>query len=245
LILKIMNTSRFYALLSALALSATAWAADPQSPRYIDVSGLNPATLLPAPPAQGSPEAKDDIEALLKIQATVTADDIARAKKDEKRDPATFVKVLGPWFTEQNLPITFRVLNKAEKESQSISEKVKKIWQRPRPSLQDDRIHPAINVPASASYPSGHALQGEEWALLLGEMAPDMKDQLLKRGIDFGQSRVIGGVHFPSDVKAGQQLGDKLFAQLMVSETFRADFDLAKKEFDEVRSRQGSASLSK
>lgn len=207
---------------------------------YIDVSRVEITALLSAPPAPGSPESVAEIDAMIAMQKAATPEDLARSKKDERRDPSAFSSVIGGWFTEQNLPETYRVLNKAEKESQSISEKVKRVWKRPRPPVQDSRIQPTINLPSTASYPSGHALQGMEWALLLAGFAPDLKDQIMLRGQEFGQSRVLGGVHFPSDIAAGQRLGEELYKILMASPAFQADFALAKKEFDEVRARNGA-----
>ncbi len=232
-----MTPSRLILLLSAFVLATTAWASDSKSSHYIEVSALDLSTILPPPPAAGSPESKSEIETLIELQSTATPEDFARARKDEKRDPSAFTNVLGSWFTEENLPVTFQLLNNAEKESQSISEKIKRLWKRPRPPVIDNRVQARINLPSSPSYPSGHSLQGAEWALILAQLAPDKKDALLERGKNFGQSRVVGGVHYPSDMVAGQLLGEKLFAQLMENPAFQEDLKQAKKEFDEARAK--------
>ncbi len=51
----------------------------------------------------------------------------------------------------------------------------------------------------NGSYPSGHTSIGWATALVLAEINPQRQDQILKRGYDLGQSRVICGYHWQSD----------------------------------------------
>ncbi len=52
------------------------------------------------------------------------------------------------------------------------------------------------------------------WALVLSEMAPDRADQILARGLAYGEGRAICGVHYASDVEAGPNVGAALFGAL-------------------------------
>ena len=45
------------------------------------------------------------------------------------------------------------------------------------------------------------------FAEVLAEIYPDQRDALLARGRQIGFDRIIGGVHYPSDVVAGAALG--------------------------------------
>jgi len=45
------------------------------------------------------------------------------------------------------------------------------------------------------------------FALLLAELAPERRDAILEAGRQVGVDRVVGGVHFPTDIEAGQRLG--------------------------------------
>ena len=80
------------------------------------------------------------------------------------------------------------------------------------------------------SYPSGHAAYGWAVALILTEINPARQDELLKYGYEFGQSRVICGVHFQSDVDAGRVMGAAMVARLHADKAFMRRLCKAKKE---------------
>ncbi len=87
------------------------------------------------------------------------------------------------------------------------------------------------------SYPSGHASLGWAWSLILTEMAPERANVLLARGLAFGQSRVICGVHWQSDVTQGRVIGAAAVARLHADPVFRAQFDAARQELAAVRAK--------
>jgi acid phosphatase (class A) len=80
------------------------------------------------------------------------------------------------------------------------------------------------------SYPSGHTAIGWTFALLLTELFPERADALLKRGFEFGQSRVICGAHWQSDVTEGRVIGASVVARLHADPTFQADWMAAAAE---------------
>jgi acid phosphatase (class A) len=88
-----------------------------------------------------------------------------------------------------------------------------------------------------ASYPSGHASVGWTWALVLAELAPERADAILARGYAFGQSRVICGAHWQSDVTAGRVVAAGVVARLHANATFHADLAAAKGELAAARRR--------
>jgi acid phosphatase (class A) len=53
---------------------------------------------------------------------------------------------------------------------------------------------------------------------------------LFARGWEYGEARVIGGVHFPSDVEAGRILGTLVVEEMQRDPEFRADFTAARRE---------------
>lgn len=66
-------------------------------------------------------------------------------------------------------------------------------------------IIPGLWRAASGSYPSRHFALGWAWALIMSEMAPDRADEILARGLAYGESRAICGVHYASE--AGRIVG--------------------------------------
>ncbi|MFZ4406312.1 MAG: autotransporter domain-containing protein [Paracraurococcus sp.] len=53
---------------------------------------------------------------------------------------------------------------------------------------------------SNASFPSGHAAFGFTSSILLAMMVPERFQQLVTRGAEFGNSRIVLGAHYPLDV---------------------------------------------
>src|SRR5271163_3785886 len=75
-------------------------------PLYFDPATVDLKTLLPDPPADGSPTTLKEIDLILEKQQARTPEEVARIKREVKLNPYLFDTVLGPWFTEKNLPLT-------------------------------------------------------------------------------------------------------------------------------------------
>jgi hypothetical protein len=212
-----------------LLIPAAAFAKAPLF-HYLPPDAVDVRTFLSGPPAPGSPENNADLRAVLARQQSRTPSEIARARSEATFTPAAFGTVLGKGFTDANYPITFALLNAAGSDAELISESTKNFWKRPRPPLQDHAIHPVIPCPTSFSYPSGHAMRGALWSAILAELVPSHKTALLARGAQVGEDRIIAGVHFPTDVAAGQKLGRYLATRFFASPTFQRDLARARVE---------------
>jgi acid phosphatase (class A) len=220
----------------ALTLTVQAKDAATVAP-YFDPAMVDFKALLPNPPANDSSTTMLEIEEILQKQATWTAEEKTRIRREVHLNVYLFDTVLGPWFTEKNLPATAALFQKVDDNVGPVIDSAKNYWNRPRPFLQDKRIHPPIDLPKNASYPSGHSTIGNLDAMILVVLAPDLKDAILARGEQIGDDRVIAGVHFPSDVTAGQELAEALFGKLMASPAFQADLTKAKAEVAAARSK--------
>ncbi len=84
---------------------------------------------------------------------------------------------------------------------------------------------------ANGSYPSGHSARGWAVALILSEINPARKELILRRGYEMGQSRVICGYHWQSDVDAGRLAGSAAVAALHANRAFMEQLAKAKAEF--------------
>lgn len=82
-----------------------------------------------------------------------------------------------------------------------------------------------------SSYPSTKAMLGWGMALVLSELAPEYNEELLKRGYDYGYSRVIAGYNYPSDVMAGRIQAAAVVARLHGDEYFKYLMECSKAEY--------------
>lgn len=81
-----------------------------------------------------------------------------------------------------------------------------------------------FGLATSGAYPSTHATIGILIGLLLAELFPDKAQAAIARGLEFGQSRVICGFHYQSDVDAGRLAGAALLARIKSSDRFKEDW---------------------
>ncbi len=72
-----------------------------------------------------------------------------------------------------------------------------------------------LETAVTPSYPSGHACQGRLLAKILAEQVPfQHRLSIMRIGDEIGSSRMMGGVHYPSDTDFGRDLADSLFNHL-------------------------------
>jgi acid phosphatase (class A) len=93
--------------------------------------------------------------------------------------------------------------------------------------LVDDRD---FRLDKTGSYPSGHATYGWMWGLILSNIVPERADAIMAKAYGFGQSRLVCGFHYPSDLLAGRLAASALFAQLMADHGFDTDLSRARGE---------------
>lgn len=230
----------------ALALAACATSAAPRTappaqstqPVYPTTAERNPAvqvnaTIFLAPP----PQANGTLELAERAIVRGPWSDARRAQalEDNAIDPfAAFDSVLGPEFNAAALPATAALLDRAGRAAGFAGEPVKFLYQRPRPFVTDSTITPCIpdepRLRASFSYPSGHAALGFAWALVLAELVPSRADAIIERGRDFTWSRVVCGLHYPSDVEAGRTIAAAAIARLHADPDFQRELAAARTE---------------
>jgi len=186
---------------------------------------------LAPPPAPDSDQQKAELAELLRLQQSRTADQAAYAQADVKKDVFRFADVLGDKFTETNLPLTAALFKEVIDAQKACVDPVKKAFHRQRPYEVDKDIQPCVDMKDMGdSYPSGHATAGTLMAVLLAQMAPEKKAELYARGWAFAYNRMIGGVHFRSDIEAGRVAGTLIAYRLMQDKGFQKKFEAAKTE---------------
>lgn len=153
-----------------------------------------------------------------------------------------FACALGANISPAETPHLYMLMRRSLVDAGLATYRAKDRYARTRPFVAAN--DPDICSPKEAemlrkdgSYPSGHAAFGWAWALILAEIAPDRADALIQRGYDYGQSRVVCGVHWQSDVNAGRLVGAAVVAQLHASDDFRAQLGAARKEVEAARAK--------
>ncbi len=76
---------------------------------------------------------------------------------------------------------------------------------------------PMMDLNDSPSFPSGHTVYGYTGSLLLAFMVPERYPEMIARGADYGNNRIIVGAHYAMDVLAGRALAFQTMAKLLAN----------------------------
>jgi hypothetical protein len=79
----------------------------------------------------------------------------------------------------------------------------------------DFLVGPKQSLIRSPSFPSGHTTYGYTESLLLACMVPERYTQMITRGAEYGNSRIVLGAHYAMDVIAGRTLAYYVVAHLL------------------------------
>lgn len=195
--------------------------------------------VLPAPPAPGSAAFAADEEAYGAAKPLYGTPRWNLAVRDAELDfpaaDAVFSCALDIPISESATPHLYTLLRRTLVDALHATDGAKEKYHRPRPFM---RTHDPTCTPdwegrmsaESESYPSGHSSVGWAWALELAEIAPDRAEAVLKRGYDFGMSRVVCRVHWKSDVEAGRTVGAATVSRLHADPVFAAQLAEARGE---------------
>src|SRR3984893_3100050 len=201
---------------------------------YLAESDADFADLLPPPPADGSARDRSDMQALLGLQKTLTAERLERIQADTEQSVYRVAgEVLGPSFTKERFPLAGAFFDKVNKDSAVGVRTIKQKYKRLRPFQANKEVQSPSNIAAASqgpTYPSGHGTFGAEVALLLSMMVPEKRSELFARGWQYGEQRILSGVAYPSDWEASH-IGATVMVTLMLQKPeFRADFEAVKAE---------------
>jgi len=227
-------------LLLTLCVSAPAFAAHPQG--FLTADEVpNSLKILPPPPAETSVaflSDKADYEAgrVLKDKAR---EELAARDADYNDITQIFSVAYGQEISPQHTPALYSLLQKVLQDSHDHAMKAaKNHYMRLRPFVlyKDPTCTPAFDekMKGTGSYPSGHASFGWAAALVLAEINPARQSEILQRGYDFGQSRVICGAHWQSDVDSGRLMGSAVVAALHNNAAFMTALGQAKAELHQT-----------
>jgi hypothetical protein len=86
---------------------------------------------------------------------------------------------------------------------------------RKRPHEADPRVTPVVAVPRSPSYPCEHSVAAGAAATVLAHLFPKEAQRLDQMAEEASRSRVSAGAVFPSDARAGLELGRAVAARVL------------------------------
>jgi acid phosphatase (class A) len=195
--------------------------------------------ILPPPPLAGSPEQAVDEAVFRSTRALKGTDRWALATNDAKLSVAAlladFSCALGTTLDPSRMPALVTLVTHALADMSPEIDKTKKFFDRRRPYLVlggDICTEKTDSLARSPSFPSGHTTIEYGLAMILAQLAPDHAASLLQRGRVLGESRIICGVHWVSDVQSGYLEASSLVSALNGNARFRADLDAARRELD-------------
>jgi acid phosphatase (class A) len=208
-----MKILKWIPLLSlALVCAAPSFATEPEraaAPNWASVVGLYPQP--------GTVTGQGEQLVLLWLQKSRTPQDVARAKGEGHPSLGCFATDIRQSIAIVDFPKTEAVLEQARQDLAPVLDALHVTFARPRPYLAIPALTPVLPEVNSFSYPSTNAALGTLFAEIIRQWDPADQDALAARGNLLGTDRVLGGVHYPSDVDAGQRLG-KAFATYWIDQ---------------------------
>lgn len=204
----------------------------------------NSLDLLPPPPEAGTILFLYDKERYDwgKLQRDTPRGDQAAqdARVDGNGVPLAFSEAFGIEISKEKTPEIHKlIINMREDAGDLATRDAKNHYMRVRPFsfFNEMTCNPEQQkeLSTNGSYPSGHTAIGWATALVLSEINPNRQNEILKRGFEMGQSRVICGYHFQSDVDAARIVSSAVVARLHANDAFMKQLNKAKAEFAKLQ----------
>ncbi len=204
----------------------------------------NSLKLLPPPPAEGSAQFEYDKaqyewgKSIRDTERGVQA--VSDANLSKGWINGAFGEAFGEEISKERTPELYKLLTKVHRDAGNLGTRAaKEYYMRRRPFMvmNESTATPWAEegLRKNGSYPSGHTSVGWAVALVLSEINPARQLEILQRGYEFGQSRVIVGAHWQSDVDMGRIIGSSIVASLHANEGFIEQLAKAKSEFEKLQ----------
>jgi len=148
---------------------------------------------------------------------------------------AEFSVPFGMKISKESTPEIYKLMVNSLATIDQMRVEPKAHYMRKRPFVRFQEhmytVYEEADLRNEGSYPSGHSQRGYSAALLLSEVNPDNADAIMARGYMYGESRVLVGAHWQSDVDASRLGGAIGLARLHTSPEFLAQLAKAQEEY--------------
>ncbi|MBR6856500.1 MAG: phosphatase PAP2 family protein [Bacteroidaceae bacterium] len=241
----IRKLTRLFAAVTLLFIGGKTFAQTEKDTVYVFLQDMPDAGIyLPPPPDMLSPQYADDFAQWQWGKSVRPTDRGQQANDDSQWGIKGMIRVhqetLGFEITKEKTPAIYKLLYNVLWTENLSTHNAKRKYMRTRPFAQYNehtwgRFDNERELRFNGSYPSGHTALGWATALVLSEMVPELQDTLLRTGFQYGESRVIVGAHYQSDVDAGYLCGSTAVAVMHASEYFQKDLAAARKEYCKIK----------
>ncbi len=235
-----LSRSLLAAAAAALLIAQPGYAQAPAAPaakpakalQDLTPADVDPARLLPAPPADGTSAARAELAEIHRIIAAASPGRMAQAKwDDDHEDASAYYATIGGGFDLKTLPATAEVMHIVETDASIAASKAKALFARKRPWVVDPTIKTCDpDDKPLTSYPSGHASMGYSVGMTYAVLIPEKAQAFMSRASDYAYSRTVCGSHYPSDTEASQALSAAVVTALLKNPDFQAKLDAARAE---------------
>ena len=152
-----------------------------------------------------------------------------------------FGEIMGVGLSKEHTPAIVKYLEVTYSYAGKSIVKAKGSYSRQRPfsyfgqpsSIPEDEA----KYGQFTSYPSGHTIGAWMLTLALTAIDDEHECEIISQGYELGQSRVITGFHYQSDVDAGRMVASVAFAKIVSDKEYIKLMNLARKELQELRSK--------
>jgi len=222
---------KFASLTAGLLLLVIGSAAQAEDAKpFVTNKDIDLTMILPPPPANDSAQTKAELGEVLTLQVTRTPEMAASAVADSEENVWRFANVMGPNFNKDKLPKFSAFFDRVVETEGAVVDPAKDVWKRPRPHQLSDLVKPAVKLSSSGSWPSGHATVGTMMGIILADMVPEKRAEIMARAAEYAHNREVGGIHYASDVEMGKISGSVIAAVLLNRDDFKAEYEVARAE---------------
>lgn len=162
----------------------------------------------------------------------------ADADMDTEKMLARILSDTGVVLNNDIAPATVKLCAYVVSDACNGTSKAKKYYMRKRPyvQFQEPTLIPEEEASHvhSGSFPSSHTAGGWAMTLMLTELLPQYQDVILHNGYEYGQSRVIAGYHYQSDVDAARLVASAVVARLHADKGFKRQLKKSQKELKKL-----------
>ncbi|ODA96806.1 phosphatase [Mesorhizobium sp. SEMIA 3007] len=222
---------KFASLTAGLLLLVIGSAAQAEDAKpFVTNKDIDLTMILPPPPANDSAQTKAELGEVLTLQVTRTPEMAASAVADSEENVWRFANVMGLNFNKEKLPKFSAFFDRVVETEGAVVDPAKDVWKRPRPHQLSDLVKPAVKLSSSGSWPSGHATVGTMMGIILADMVPEKRAEIMARAAEYAHNREVGGIHYASDVEMGKISGSVIAAVLLNRDDFKAEYEVARAE---------------